>query len=66
MARAYSMGLRKRVIEACNEGQTIALVGERFRVSASLVNKLQQRRREWGTLEPKTPRGSPTLVVSRA
>ncbi|MGJ0516030.1 MAG: hypothetical protein ACR65O_09835 [Methylomicrobium sp.] len=64
MARAYSMGLRKRVIEACDEGQTIALVGERFKVSASLVNKLQQRR-ERGTLEPK-PHGGRQPLLSPA
>jgi transposase len=53
MPKAYSMDLRKRVIEACDEGQTIAQVAERFRVSTSFVEKLQQRRRESGTLAPK-------------
>lgn len=53
MPKAYSMDLRKRVIEACDEGQTIAQVSKRFRVSTSFVEKLQQRRRESGTLEPK-------------
>jgi transposase len=65
MARAYSMGLRKRVIEACDEGQTIALVGERFKVSASMVYKLQQRRREQGTLGPK-PHGGRQPLLSPA
>lgn len=53
MPRAYSMDLRKRVIEACDEGQTIAQVAQRFAVSTSFVNKLRQRRRESGTLETK-------------
>ncbi|MDD5463332.1 MAG: hypothetical protein PHG00_17220 [Methylococcales bacterium] len=53
MPKAYSMDLRKRVIEACDEGQTIAQVVERFRVSTSFVEKLQQRRRESGTWVPK-------------
>jgi transposase len=53
MPKAYSMDLRKRVIEASDEGQTIDQVAKRFRVSASFVEKLQQRRRERGTLEPK-------------
>jgi transposase len=53
MPKAYSMDLRKRVIEACDEGQTIAQVSKRFRVSTSFVEKLQQRRRESGTLAPK-------------
>lgn len=53
MPRAYSMDLRKRVIEACDRGETIAQVAQRFAVSPSFVNKLQQRRRKSGTLEPK-------------
>jgi transposase len=53
MPKAYSMDLRKRVIEACDEGQTIAQVSKRFRVSTSFVEKLQQRRRESGTLAAK-------------
>lgn len=57
MPKAYSMDLRKRVIEACEQGQTIAQVAERFAVSTSFVEKLQQRRRESGTLEPKPHAG---------
>jgi transposase len=53
MPRAYSMDLRKRVIEACDAGQTIAQVAQRFAVSTSFVNQLRQRRRESGTLETK-------------
>jgi transposase len=44
MPQAYSMDLRKRVIEARDGGQTIAQVAERFKVSPSFVEKLQQRR----------------------
>jgi len=66
MPKAYSMDLRKRVIEACDEGQTIALVAERFKVSASFVNKLQQRRRERGTLEPKPHGGGRQPLLSPA
>jgi transposase len=46
------MDLRKRVIAACDEGQTIAQVAQRFKVSASFVNQLRQRRK-CGTLDPK-------------
>jgi transposase len=53
MPRAYSMDLRKRVIEVCDEGQTIAQVSKRFRVSASFAETLRQRRRESGALAPK-------------
>lgn len=53
MPKAYSMDLRKRVVEACDEGQTLAQVAKRFKVSPSFVEKLQQRRRQRCTLEPK-------------
>lgn len=53
MPKAYSMDLRKRVIEAREEGQTTAQLAERFKVSPSFVEKLQQRLRESGTLEAK-------------
>lgn len=66
MPRAYSMDLRKRVIEACDEGQTIAQVTERFKVSASFVNKLRQRRRERSTLEPKPHGGGRQPLLSPA
>jgi transposase len=56
MPKAYPLDLRKLVIEACDEGQTIAQVSKRFRVSTSFVEKLQQRRRESSTLTPQTPR----------
>jgi transposase len=53
MPKVYSMDLRKRVIEACEQGQTIAQAAQRFTVSTSFIEKLQQRRRESGTLDPK-------------
>jgi transposase len=66
MPKAYSMDLRKRVIEACDEGQTIAQVMERFKVSASFVNKLRQRRRERNTLKPKPHGGGRQPLLSPA
>lgn len=57
MPKAYSMELRKRVIEACDQGQPIAQVAKRFTVSESFVEKLPQRRRESGTREPKPHAG---------
>lgn len=66
MPKAYSMDLRKRVIEGCDEGQTIAQVAKRFRVSTSFVEKLQQRRRESGTLEPKPHAGGHPPRLSSA
>lgn len=57
MPQAYSMDLRQRVVQARDEGQTIAQVAARFSVSTSFVEKLQQRRRESGTLAPKPHAG---------
>jgi transposase len=51
------MDLRQRVAQVRDEGQTIAQVAERFSVSTSFVEKLQQRRRESGTLAPKPHAG---------
>jgi transposase len=64
MPKAYSMDLRKRVIEACDQGQTIAEVAQRFAVSLSFIEKLQQRRRESGTLEPKPHGGGRQPLLS--
>ncbi|MGZ8161230.1 MAG: helix-turn-helix domain-containing protein [Methylobacter sp.] len=64
MPKAYSMDLRKRVIEACDQGQPIPQVAKRFTVSESFVEKLQQRRRESGTLEPKPHAGGRQPALS--
>jgi transposase len=62
--KAYSMDLRKRLIEAREEGQTIAQVAKRFAVSPSFIEKLQQRRRESGTLEAKPHGGGRQPLLS--
>lgn len=64
MPKAYSMDLRKRVIGACDQGETIAQVAQRFAVSTSFVNQLQRRRRERGTLEPKPHGGGRQPLLS--
>jgi transposase len=66
MPRAYSMDLRQRVIEAYDQGQTVAEVAKRFAVSPSFIEKLQQRRRESGTLEPKPHGGGRQPLLSPA
>ena len=54
---AYSMDLRERVADACDEGiDTRAEIAERFTVSESWIRRLLQRRRETGSLAPR-PRG---------
>lgn len=55
--KTYSMDLRQRVADACDEGfDTRAEIAERFQVSESWIRRLLQRRRETGVLTPK-PRG---------
>jgi transposase len=66
MPRAYSMDLRKRVIEACDQGETIVQVAKRFAVSPSFVNQLLRRRRERNTLEPKPHGGGRQPLLSPA
>jgi transposase len=64
MPKAYSMDLRQRVIEAREEGQTVAQVAKRFAVSPSFIEKLQQRWRESGTLEAKPHGGGRQPLLS--
>lgn len=53
MPQAHSMDLRQRMIEAREEGQTVAQVAKRFAVGPFFIEKLPQRWRECGTLEAK-------------
>ena len=61
MAAAYSQDLRDRVIAARDEGMATKRVAELFRVSASWVRRVMQRRREHGERSPR-PRGGATVV----
>ena len=51
---AYSLDLRRRVARACDSGMTVAAVAARFDVSVAWVYRLIQRRRETGSIEPRT------------
>ena len=51
---AYSMDLRKRVVRACDSGMSAAAVATRFDVSLAWVYRLVQRRRETGSIAPRT------------
>ena len=66
MPKAYSTDLRERVIAACDQGERAAAVAKRDGVSESFIEKLQQRRREAGTVAAKPPAGGRHLhlVVS--
>lgn len=51
---AYSMDLRRLVLQAHAESGSSAEVAEQFKCSESWVRRLTQRARERGTLEPLT------------
>ena len=61
MGAAYSQDLRDRVIAARDGGMKTKRVAELFRVSASWVRRVMQRRRECGQTRPR-PRGGATIV----
>lgn len=61
MGVAYSQDLRDRIIGARDEGMTTKRVAELFKVSASWVRRVMQRRREKGETNPR-PRGGATIV----
>jgi transposase len=53
--KPYSMDLRERVVEAVDEGkQTKWEISLRFQVSPAWIRRLLQRRRETGSIEPKS------------
>ena len=62
--RAYSSDLRQRVLADCDAGMSTEDVAVKYRVSASWVRRLKQRRRETGSTEPKKQRHG--LVASWA
>lgn len=61
MGTAYSQDLRDRVIAARDRGLKTKPVADLFRVSASWVRRVMQRRRETGQTTPR-PRGGATVV----
>jgi len=61
MGAAYSQDLRDRVMGARDRGLKTQSVADLFRVSASWVRRVMQRRRESGETTPR-PRGGATVV----
>ena len=57
--RAYSADLRGRVLADCDAGLTTAEVAAKYRVGASWVRRLKQRRRETGETAPREQRHGP-------
>jgi transposase len=54
MAAAYSMDLRERVIRDAEAGISTKVLAERYHVSIAWVDALKQRKRETGSIAPKT------------
>ena len=61
MAVAYSQDLRERVLAAREAGMKTKRVADTFRVSASWVRRVIQRRRDHGEHAPR-PRGGATVI----
>ena len=61
MAKPYPQELRDRVLAACDDGMKTKPVARTFRVSASWVRRIKQRRREEGRTTPK-PMGGATVI----
>jgi transposase len=54
----YSMDLRERVLKDCDAGTGTKAVAAKFSVSPSWVRRLKQRRREDGSVAPRSPRNT--------
>ena len=61
MGAAYSQDLRDRILAARDDGMPTKRVADLFRVSASWVRRVMQRRREHGQRGPR-PRGGATVI----
>jgi transposase len=57
--KPYSMDLRERVLADCDAGMATPAVAQKYRVSASWVRRLKQRRRADGTTAPRAHRTGP-------
>ena len=53
---AYSLDLRKRVLEDCDAELPTDEVAKKYKVSPAWVRRLMQRRRETGEIEPRSSR----------
>ena len=60
---AYSLDLRKRILDACDAGHGTKEVARLFEVSPAWVRRLKQRRRELGTIRPLPYRHGPKPLL---
>ena len=54
--KAYSMDLRKRVLNDCDAGMKTSVVATKYSVSTAWVRRLKQRRAATGEVEPRQQR----------
>ena len=65
--KAYSLDLRERVLADGDAGLSTDQVAAKYRVSSSWVRRLKQRRRETGSIAPKSQRhGAPPKWTEHA
>jgi len=62
--KPYSVDLRQRVLDDCDGGLGTKAVAEKYSVSESWVRRLKQRRREDGSIEPRTATPGPAPALA--
>jgi transposase len=62
--KAYSVDLRQRVIDACDDGMGTKAVAVKYTVSPSWVRKLKKQKRDTGSIEPLTATPGPRPALS--
>jgi transposase len=60
--KVYSLDLRERVVKAEDEGQSLAEVAARYKVSERTVRRYLKRRQERGSLEADVSPGRPREI----
>jgi transposase len=63
---AFSRDLRERVLADCDAGQSNDDVARKYRVSASWIRRLKQRRRETGSIDPRVRRMPAPRLMAHA
>jgi len=62
--KPYSVDLRRRVLDDCDGGMGTKAAAEKYTVSESWVRRLRQRRREDGSIEPRTATPGPAPALA--
>jgi transposase len=62
--KPYSIDLRERVLKDCDGGLGTRAVAQKYAVSEAWVRRLKQRRREGGSIEPRTATPGPAPALA--